>query len=60
MVRAMFYSSKWSRKIVDYEYGPQTPYSSPKSEIFPHKKENFFMGNPVQKKKMCLLLDGTI
>ncbi len=32
-VRIMFYSSKWSWKILDYKYRPQTFHGAPKSEI---------------------------
>ncbi len=34
ILRLMFYSSKWSLKIVDYKYRSQIPYLAPKFEIF--------------------------
>ncbi len=59
-VRIMFYSSKWSWKIVDYEYRPQTPYFAPTSEIFPLLWNEKFSYGKSYAKNTCLLLDGNI
>ncbi len=58
--RILFYSSKWSWKIVDYEYRPQTPYLDIKSEIFLHLWDETFSYGKSSTKKTCLLFDGTI
>ncbi len=56
-VGIVFHSSKWSWKIIDYEYGTQIPYLAPK--FFHLWSEKFSYGKSYLKRN-CLLYDGTI
>ncbi len=54
-VGIVFYSSKWSWKIVDYEYGRQIPYlASNLKYFFIYEEKNFLMENPIQKNLFTL------
>ncbi len=59
-VRIMFYGSKWSWKIVNYEYTSQISYLVPKSEIFLHLWNEKFSYEKSCTEKGCLLFNGTM
>ncbi len=51
-VGVVFYSSNWSRKILDYKYGREIPYLARKFEIFLHLWSEKFSMEILYKKKL--------